>query len=368
MSLLKSQKICLSEQLEKHIFAPVLKKREIQSLRRRCENYQESPKESSEEDPEENPQRKWQNDLYRPYSQYFGFLSSLKVKSSLEELSHHGYLNIWNKKPIQIIDFGAGTLGGTLGALDFFKGTNQPIRKILAIDADDRPMKWAQNNFNPYIPSSIQKNIHLLNRLPTETSFDQTLVIAVDVLNEIGLMDEKETIDVRSSWYEMLNSWIQQSTDSTIFLFIEPAGKNINRNFLTLRNILKEKLEILLPCTHASTCPALKTNDWCHEDRLYKAPSKYWNLVHAMGFERRVLSFSMLCLGKQKNKFSTEEARVVSRKLRGKGKCEKWLCGNGKRWKASILNRHENEANESFFNAQRGDILDCHSTGLRQPD
>jgi hypothetical protein len=356
VSLIKEPKICLSESLEDEIFEGVLKKREIQALRERCEHYQKAINE------EEKPE--WNRNLFRPYSQYFGFLSSLKVKSALEELDHYGYLKPLEGTDIQIVDYGAGTLGASMGALDYFKEKNRKISNIVAVDQDEEPMKWAFKNFNIL----KKRKIEFTGRIPNDVSLDNTLVIAVDVFNELGLMDKKAEIDINAQWFKQLSSWIERATESTVFIFIEPATQSFNQNFLKLRNILKDKTNILLPCTHQMDCPALAANEWCHEDRNYKAPSKYWNFVHDMRFARRLLSYSILCLGKQKNIFKSDDARVVSRKLKGKGRCDKWLCGNGKRWKAGLLNRHKSEENQDFFDSIRGDIVDCSSTGVTQPD
>ena len=356
MALIKEAKVHLSAALEEELFAGVLKKREVIALREQCESYQKAV------DEEDKPL--WRRDLFRPYSQYFGFLSSLKVKSALEELNHYGYLDVLKDKRIQLIDFGAGTLGATMGAIDFLNENGYSVKNTIAIDQNEEPMEWAAKTFE------FLKNhqLDLAGRLPADVSLDNTIVIAVDVFNEMGLMKEKKQINESARYIEMINSWLDRATDSTRFVFIEPAAKAVNQNFIRLRNLLKDKMTILLPCTHQLDCPALPTDDWCHEDRNYKAPSKYWNLVHDMRFQRGLLSNSILCLGKQKSAFEAQQARVVSRKLKGKGRCDKWLCANGKRWKAGLLNRHKSEANEAFFESIRGDIIDCPSTGVKIPD
>jgi hypothetical protein len=332
----RDEKMSLSPEWERAIFRKPLKKREIEALRLRCESYQEASV------------RPWSADIYPAYAQYFGILSALKVKSVLQELDRYGYLDVWGNQPVRIFDYGAGTLGGTTGAIDFLRASKNSIEQLSAYDQDRRPVDWAQQEFS----NLLENPVHF----GRPTNFEQTLIIAVDVFNECAFSQANE-----------IEQWIDRATDSTIIVLLEPAAKAINQKFLELRNLLSKKINILLPCTHSFDCPALKDGEWCHEDRPYKAPSAYWNLVKQMGFRKSLLQFSMLCLGKQPSRFSAAHARMVSRPLKNKGRSDKWLCGNGRRWKQSIMLRHKNETNEAYFEAARGDVIDCHSTGLIVP-
>ncbi len=345
-------KIRLSEKLEKAVFGHRLQKREVEALKKRCHSYQTGTA------------RRWEGPVMRAYSQYFGALTSLKVKAVLRELESYGYLDIWPRGPQKIIDFGAGTLGATLGAYDFFKERAHTPISLQGFDQDLDPIRWAQLSFSEFLPKHIQTS----KGSPYGSDLDSSLVLSVDVLNEMGLLDKKDAIDTHAHWYREILSWCKNATESTILVFIEPASKQINRNFLALRNELIKEIPLLLPCTHSFSCPALLTDDWCHEERPYLAPSSYWNLVHEMGFQRNLLQFSMLCLGKQKTKFTSSQARMVSRRIKSKGRCEKWLCSQGKRWKVSLLNRNENEQNKPFFDLERGGIIDLDSTGLKLPE
>ena len=352
MSNFGQEKIRISSELENLIFEKPLKKRELECLKDRCESYQMgAPKE-------------WSGDIYRAYSRYFGFLSSLKVKAVLKELDAYGYLDALKSQPLQCIDFGAGTLGASLGALDYFKENQIQIERAVSIDQDLKPMQWAQKEFGSF----LNIDIGMRTSLPEEKSYQNTLFIAADVFNEMGLLAERNALDPQAPFISMLKSILQKMDEKSILILIEPASKWINQNFLRLRDLLIQESHLLLPCTHELSCPALQQREWCHEDRDYLAPSQFWNLVHELGFQRGTLSFSMLCFSKQKNRFKNSQARMVSRRIKSKGRCDKWLCAEGKRWKASILERHESVQNAAFFEAQRGDIIDLNSTGLKPPD
>lgn len=343
--------IHLSEKMEQKFFEKRLTVREIDLLKKRCETYQ------AREKPE------WSKGLLRAYSQYFGFLSALKVKSALKEAWERGYLKTFENQSISLIDFGAGSLGGSLGAIDLLEEIKDAprVQSCIAIDQDLTPCDWAQKEFSEEIPASVQ----LSKNFPKNLSMEKSIFIAVDVLNELDPQRDQEVI-------KKIETLLDQATETTLFIFIEPAGKEINRSMLQWRDRLLAKpdrrYELLLPCTHTKACPALPKKEWCHEDRDYKAPSVYWNLVKEMGFRRHTLSYSMLVFGNQKSAFQTHHARVVSRQLHSKGRCDKWLCADGKLWKASLMTRNQNQQNESYFNSRRGHVLDCNSTGLKPND
>jgi len=345
------EKIELYPKLEQAFFSRSLNKREWEQLKRRCESYQ-----SGEE-------RLWNDAILPAYSQYFGFLSALKAKATLLELENYGYLKIFQGKPFSLIDFGSGTLGGTLGSLDFFRAHPEyQLERITAIDRDLTATTWAQVEFSSFLPETLE-----LHKNFTPSPLSNTIFLAIDVLNEMGLMDENDSLQAEVSWLQLFETVIRTSNESSLFIFIEPANKKINRNFLRFRDHMSRHSTVLLPCTHQLPCPALETDDWCHEERRYRAPSAYWNLVHSMGFERSRLAYSLLCIGKQNSRFSDTQSRMVSRPLKTKGKCEKWFCGNGTRWKITQLDRNRSEK-ASFFDAERGDILDSSSTGWLRPD
>jgi hypothetical protein len=352
MSNFGHEKIRISESLENRIFDHPLKKRELEALRLRCESYQAGAS------------KEWHGDLFRAYSRYFGFLSSLKVKAVLKELYHYGYLELLRSQPISLIDFGAGTLGATLGALDFFRENKWKVSKAIAIDQDLKPIQWAAKEFEDF----LKVDLGIRQTLPDSPELKNSVFISVDVLNEMGLLDEKFGINAEAPYVQMLKSLLHRMDENSVLILIEPASRHLNQNFLRLRDLLSKEAHILLPCTHEFNCPAVVQEEWCHEDRDYLAPSMFWNLVHELGFQRGTLSFSMLCLSKQKNRFKPTDARMVSRQLKSKGRCDKWLCSQGKRWKAGVLLRHRSEQNEAFFEATRGDIVDCVSTGLKSPD
>lgn len=338
----KRAKVRLSEALEGQFFQKKLSKAELSHLKKHCEAYHQAL----------NPS--WKPSTFRPYSSYLGFLTALKAKSVLAELKSFGYLSDRQKA---IIDYGGGTLGASLGAIDCLPSQ---FETVLAVDREPSSCAWAFEEFSEFLPQrrSIRKSF------PKKA---YGVVLMANVWAEVGLRHEKP-FDERSDWVKRLLSWIKLADEDTIFVFIEPASYVINQNLLKLRDILKRESHVLLPCTHELACPALKQDEWCHEDRAYAAPNEFWQIVKSLGFRKQGLNFSLLCLGKQANRFRSSEARVVSGDLSSKGKCQKWLCSKGQRWKEEKLLRQETNQNKSFFDAQRGDVIDCNSTQSHPSD
>lgn len=345
----------LSVELERLFFSKVLKQVEIDSLKNRCDHYQLEKF------------HRWKASLFPSYSQYFGFLAALKAKSAMAELNKYGYLDPLKSKPLKVIDIGAGTLGATLGVLDYLRDQNIAVNQLTALDAEIEPIQWASEFFRSWIniPISAHKSLSFDDG---QHDLSNTLVIASDVLNEAKVPVESLETFKGHPLGRLLAKGFEKADSTSLFLFIEPASKDINQNLLRFRDALSDgAMNILLPCTHSMKCPALADDEWCHEDRDYKGPSVFWNLVHKLGFERRRLQFSLLAIGKQPSRFGSHHARVVSRQLKNKGRCDKWLCGQGQRWKASILTRHEGPENQAYFDADRGDILDSASTTIPGP-
>ncbi len=333
-------KTSVSEELENDLFGNALTKKETEALRERCMSYQ------AEEPPA------WSSRIFPAYAQYFGFLSSLKVRSVFHELHHYGYMDPVLDHPsgFQLVDFGAGTLGGTLGAVDFLRSVGKKPSALWAVDEDTSPMRWAEERFKGFLQQSV--TLFTADQFKQNTCPKPTLFIAVDVLNEMGLPPRQEAL-------EFVRSITQKLDEHSLIILIEPANKFINKDFLRLREYLKSELSILLPCTHSQTCPMLESQrDWCHEERHYRAPSRYWTLVDNLGFDRSILQFSLLVLGKRNSVFTDQDYRMVSRNIATKGKSEKWFCGKGERWKVAELTRHKEDPNKQhFFAAQRGDVL-----------
>lgn len=337
----KPKKIGLSQALEENFFKKRLDQKSILNLRKHCLAYQEG----------EPPA--WKPSILEPYSSYFGFLTALKVKAAVNELIHFGYHQVWDS-PVKLIDFGAGTLGASLGAMDALASHGIETEGLLAIDKDPRAALWAFKNFSSQLPEkrSIQKSMKKLKL------HRPCLFVFSNVLVEIFAKESR-------SFEQELRDLIRSANEKTIFLFIEPANFDFNQSFLGFRDRVTKDAQILLPCTHQAACPALQQKEWCHEERAYKATGLFWNLVADLGFRKANLNFSFLALGQQKSIFAQNDARVVSQALETKGISTRWLCSDGKRWKQNKLHKEKNENNQAFYDSLRGDVLKIEDDGQK---
>lgn len=340
-----SSKISLSESLTKEFFPKRLNKNEIQSLRRICEDYQRAGA------------RSWTPTRSFVYSSYFGYLTALKFKRAIQELKNRIPME---ESSFKIYDYGAGSLGASLGAMDALP---QLPTRLTAYDRDPKPMLWAADHF------SIFKKVppKLVRRFPSSGS-SPALHLFGNVLTECGLQEESFKPSQPTGILKKIEEKLKKAGPDEFFIFVEPANRRFNENFLTLRDHWSQFNQIILPCTHQKACPAIAQSEWCHEERDYDAPGIFWDIVRQLGFRKKRLNYSFLVLGKSGQIHNKKLARVVSNPLETKGKTELWLCASGKRWKESKLKRHQSSDNEVFFEAERGDILDCSSTGCQIPD
>lgn len=338
-------KVALPATLEKHFFRQALDQKQVVALRKLCETYQISSRST------------WKESVLRPYSCYFGYLTALKTYRALSELDQWGYLASWRDQEIEILDFGAGSLGASLGATQYLRAQGFQVSSISAIDRDLQPAEWAAEEFKDFLPSQVRFS----RRWPSRVSSKTQLIVMGNVWTEIWRSSSPTKFE------ELFEESLKKLSPHQIVLILEPADKATNQKLLEARNKWRHSAKILLPCTHALACPALAQDEWCHEEVDYGAPARFWELVRKLGFRKSRLNFSLLALGKQSPAFQSSMARVVSGDVGGKGKCEKWLCSAGERWKASLLTKTKTEQNLPYFEGPRGAVLDLNSTGLKRP-
>jgi len=341
----RPHRILLPDSLEKHFFRKALDQKQVLALRKLCESYQQ------------NSQSHWKPSVIAPYSSYFGFLTALKFYRAMEELDSFGYLKAFQGRDLELVDIGAGTLGASLGASSYLTSKGLQISQISVLERKLEPVHWAHAEFSGFLPPRVRA----IRRLPSRWPARPQIVLMGNVWAELWNSRSSRVQD------EFLTS-LKKATQHQLFVIVEPADKATNQKLLEFRNEIRHETRVLLPCTHQRPCPALTQNEWCHEEYDYRAPARFWELVRGLGFQKSRLTFSYLCFGKQKPAFTASDARVVSQDIGGKGKCQKWLCAEGKRWKASVLEKHRNLQNESFLDAARGAVVDCGSTPEIKPD
>jgi len=349
MPKLAMPKFSLSHALENAFFKNRLTQNELKILKSHCESYQDL----------ELPD--WKPSILRAYSSYFGFITALKARSAIEQCFEAGYLK---KQAYDIVDIGAGTLGASLGVIDFFNAKKLEVSSLLAVDKDQQAVEWASEEFKAFLPT----NFGFRKRFPSANERRPQIIVYANVLTELGLKELGFEPHRSLKLKEFFLKPLKDLHEDSLVIIIEPSTRETNTNLLKLRDWIRSRFHILLPCTHESDCPALAQKEWCHEEWSYRAPARFWAIVKYLRFRKKLLSFGFLVLGKQNNRFEKAKARVVSREIPSKGRCEKWLCSAGYRWKESKLLRHRSTANQAYYEAARGAIIDCVSTDCHRPD
>jgi SAM-dependent methyltransferase len=158
---------------------------------------------------------------------------------------------------------------------------------------------------------------------------------------------------------------------------VEPALRDRTRHLHRVRDALlcgPSGATVFAPCTHAARCPALADErDWCHEDLRVDLPSWLVPVARAAGLRHEGLTFSYLVLRRDGTTIASAQRaspgevllRVVSDRIKSKGKLEVFLCGDfaaqgaraPARVRAARLDRDAGDANVAWGSLARGDVV-----------
>jgi len=157
-----------------------------------------------------------------------------------------------------------------------------------------------------------------------------------------------------------------------VIVIIEPALKIFARRLMTLRDGLTglSTARIILPCLHGAACPLLRIpgrNEWCHETRIWEPPAYLLRLNRGLNREIDRLKFSCLVVAREKSaEPSTVKYRVVSRRLKEKGKMKCYLCTPEGRFEMVRLDKDRSESNAAFDEIRQGDVLSFEDAELKE--
>ncbi len=161
-------------------------------------------------------------------------------------------------------------------------------------------------------------------------------------------------------------------------LVIEPALQKTTRELMELHDILlrRRAATIYAPCLHQAACPMLAANrrDWCHTTMEWERPPFVEKFDRLVGIRKDYLNCSYLLLGiprsdltphppllsKERGSGGGKVWRVVSGHLNSRGKSEMLFCGRGALpalLRAVRLDRDQSDANHTFDELQRGDLV-----------
>jgi hypothetical protein len=201
------------------------------------------------------------------------------------------------------------------------------------------------------------------------------LVLAGQLLSELdGGMEPGARAAAHASWLGLLLDRFVAPAGSLVV--VEPALRDRSRHLHAVRDgvLSAGSASVFAPCTHRGGCPALATEgDWCHEDLRVDLPPWLVPVAREAGLRYEGLTFSYLVLRRDNATLARRLApppgeglfRVVSDRMKTKGKVERFLCGEllGEkgghvvgRARSMRLDRHATDDNVAWEDLRRGDV------------
>lgn len=162
--------------------------------------------------------------------------------------------------------------------------------------------------------------------------------------------------------------------DDGLLVIIEPALKIYSRRLMELRDGLTRHtaMQVILPCLHSAPCAlvgARGKEEWCHQSRAWSPPAFLRILNEGLHREIDVLKFSYLVIVRARTAPARPDAyRVVSQRLREKGRTRCYLCGPEGRIELVRLNRSRSAANAPFDRVAKGQAVVLENVCKRKPD
>lgn len=293
------------------------------------------------------------------YLLYFLPINFAKTRWVLEDLPD----TFWNKKRFRILDLGCGPGSATLAFLDLLQSKNPRAElEIVLVEQNAHILRDAQALIKAFAPKT-RLVIHAfplwLHGFRFQGEYD--LILMSHVLNELVKLGAQE----RAEW--LFPRLEQHLTPSGICALLEPALKRPTRELMALRDHLIEDatFSVLAPCLHNQVCPMLAAtrNDWCHFYVDWQEPEYLQQLDRLVKNDNRFLKVAYLLLGRksawQQTIYRPENYfRVVSNRMKTRGKTESVLCGPPGRLTVSRLDRDRKPANAALDELRRGDLVE----------
>jgi hypothetical protein len=301
---------------------------------------------------------------------FFTLADAMKIAIPLGELARRGALPA--RRPLRIVDLGAGCGAMSLGALaagvlDVDRDRAAPAVEILAIDRDPAALAIASAAIRDFaarrgIAARVDTRVEDVTRsvLPPAD-----LIVMGTMLNELPA----------PARLDLVARALAAIGDDGAVIAVEPALRDTARALHELRDAIvrADRGHVFAPCTRtAAPCTALADpDDWCHEDRALRLPPRTAELARLTHLRDGGMKFAYLVLRRQPLALVDGPGawRVVSAAMPAKGKLAVIGCGDGGRVELRRLRRHRTAHNRAFDAVDRGDALvisggpDDHSGG-----
>jgi ribosomal protein RSM22 (predicted rRNA methylase) len=269
-------------------------------------------------------------ELLAAYRQHFAPMSRAKALAVLREVCDPA------APPRRVLDVGAGPGAMAQAARELF-----PQAAVVACDRSLRALE--------VVPAGIERVRWDAARDPAPAGLGRgDVVLLGNVLNELP--------GDSAAHLERLAA--AALAPGGMMVIIEPALRETARALEGARDRLVERgWFVVAPCLFRGGCPALsRERDWCHEDRST-----------TQGDE--TLKFSYLVL-RREGRFSEDARRfrVVSERMREKGREKLWACGVRGRFLVTRLDRQASPANDAWGHLARGDVVELDDLEERRPE
>jgi ribosomal protein RSM22 (predicted rRNA methylase) len=293
---------------------------------------------------------------------FFGPSDAPKAGVALGELAAAGVLPA--RRPLRVLDAGAGVGAMTLGLLAFLREAGgPPALEVTALDGDGPALALgaaalaAAASLAGAAARVVTRvaDVRREEELPAGP-FD--LVLAGSVLNELW----PGAPDRHARRAALAGALARRLAPDGALIVIEPALREVTRDLEEVRTLLLAAgLTVFAPCPHAAVCPMLaRERDWCHEARRLEPSPHLAALTRLTGLRQSEVRFAYLTLRLGGPTLAAARAaawRTVSHPLPGKGKTTLDLCGDGRRVRVERLTRDRAAHNEALDEAARGDLL-----------
>jgi ribosomal protein RSM22 (predicted rRNA methylase) len=307
-----------------------------------------------------------------------------KGAGAVRELVASGAIQLRPDRPLSVLDLGAGLGAMTWGLARALAAAGQRGKiEACLVDEDEAVLRAAQALGRAIRSAGLLGAVDV--EIRTErgdvekggavTSFagGADVVLLGQVLSEIAPSGEPET-RLASQTTLLRDLLARCAAPGGALVVVEPALRDRTRHLHRLRDRLLELeahqggVEIVAPCLHARSCPALATEtEWCHEDLAVDLPDWVAPLARAAGLRWQGLTFSYLVVRRGAGAparaatppLTQLRFRAVSEQLRSKGKAELWICTDaGARRRIRRLDRHAGaEQGAAFETLRRGDVV-----------
>jgi SAM-dependent methyltransferase len=305
----------------------------------------------------------------RAYFLYFTTTNLLKLVHPLDEIAHGGWFS--RHTPCSVLELGCGTATGILGlaawrdfrdasALFSYTGTDRDREAIAFTESAYSSLDAARR-----AGFASARFLHFDAERPVETKGSFDLILAMNLLNEIGFAAARKLLP-----------WLAAHLEREgMAVLIEPALRETSRSLLALRDeALRDGWTVYSPCFHKGVCPALeRETDWCHHEMAWERPDFIRAIDERIGNLKKSLKFSYLVLNRDGDTLEAhlEGAgiqRVVSELFVEKGRTRAFLCGAAGRGQFLKNKRDSTAANAAFDELERYNVVSVEGACRRERD